>query len=85
MKLINFPYNKPGFDEGLGALIFSSPLILGMIVLVYFCIGAVLAIWAYYNAKKRKMKDKSWLLAILLTGFIGFLVYLTIRDPVPQQ
>lgn len=76
-----FFYNKPGFDEGLGAFIFGNPPILGMLVLVYFLIGAVLAIWSYKNAKKRKMKYKAWLVAILFSGFIGFLVYMTIRDP----
>jgi glucose uptake protein GlcU len=80
-----FFYDKPGFDEGLGAFIFSSPAMLGMIVLVYFLIGAGLAIWSYKNAKKRNMKYKAWLLAILLTGFIGFLVYLTIRDPLTSE
>jgi glucose uptake protein GlcU len=80
-----FFYNKPGFDEGLGALILGNPLILGMIALGYFIFGAILAIWAYRNAKKRHMKYKSWLLAILLTGFIGFLVYLTIRDPLSAK
>jgi glucose uptake protein GlcU len=76
-----FFYKKPGFDEGLGAFIFGNPPILGMLVLVYFLIGAVLAIWSYKNAKKRKMKYKAWLVAILFSGFIGFLVYMTIRDP----
>ncbi|MEJ2293750.1 MAG: hypothetical protein P8Y23_03190 [Candidatus Lokiarchaeota archaeon] len=74
-------YDKPGFDEGLGAFIFGHPAILGVLILVYFLIGAILAIWAYRNARRRNMKYKEWLIAILLTGFIGFLVYMTIRDP----
>ncbi len=80
-----FFYDKPGFDEGLGAFIFGNPPILGMIVLVYFLIGAVLSIWSYKNARKRNMKYKAWLIAILLTGFIGFLVYMTIRDPLVSE
>ncbi|MFX1480631.1 MAG: hypothetical protein ACFFCI_21285 [Promethearchaeota archaeon] len=82
---MSFPYNKPGFDEGLGALILGSPVIIGLIVLGYFIIGAILAIWSYRNAKQRKMKYKSWLIAILLSGIIGFLVYMTIRDPIPLK
>ena len=82
---MTLPYNEPGFDEGLGALILGSPLIIGLIVLGYYIIGAVLAIWSYINAKQRKMKYKSWLIAILLSGIIGYLVYMTVRDPIPLK
>ena len=84
LRLLFF-YDKPGFDEGFGALILGSPAIIGVIILGYFIIGAILAVWSYRNAKLRNMKYKSWLIAILLTGFIGFLVYLTIRDPIPSK
>ena len=80
-----FFYDKPGFDEGLGAYIFGHPLILGMIVLGYFLIGVVLAIWTYINANKRNMKYKAWLMAVIFTGLIGFLVYMTIRDPIETR
>ncbi|MFX1574885.1 MAG: hypothetical protein ACFFB0_19280 [Promethearchaeota archaeon] len=80
-----FFYDEPGFDEGLGALILGSPVIIGLIVLGYFILGAILAFWSYRNAKQRKMKYKYWLIAILLTGFIGYLVYMTVRDPMPLK
>lgn len=80
-----FFYDKPGFDEGLGALIFNSPLILGAIILGYFIIGAILAVWVYINSRKRGMKYKIWFLGVILTGFIGFLVYMTIRDPLRAE
>lgn len=80
-----FFYDTPGFDEAFGTLILGSPFILGMLVLIYYIIGAVLAIWVYKNAKKRNMKYKLWLYGTLLSGFIGFLVYLTVRDPLPKK
>ena len=79
-----FFYDKPGFDEGLGAFLLTPPM-MGVLVLIYFAIGVVLAIWVYSNAKKRNMKSRNWLIAIILSGFIGFLVYLTIREPLQQQ
>ena len=79
-----FFYDKPGFDEGLGAFLLTPPM-MGVLVLIYFAIGVVLAIWVYLNAKKRNMKSRNWLIAIILSGFIGFLVYLTIREPLQQQ
>ena len=79
-----FFYDKPGFDEGLGTFLLT-PAMMGVLVLIYFAIGVVLAIWVYSNAKKRNMKSRDWLIAVILSGFIGFLVYLTIRDPMHHQ
>jgi len=79
-----FFYDKPGFDEGLGTFLLT-PFMMGVLVLIYFAIGVVLALWVYSNAKKRNMKSRNWLIATIFSGFIGFLVYLTIRDPIQQQ
>ncbi|MFX1339749.1 MAG: hypothetical protein ACFFDK_14145 [Promethearchaeota archaeon] len=76
-----FFYDKPGFDEQFGNTVFSSILIPIIIVLIYYIIGLILALWVYKNTKKRNMNSKGWFIGILLTGLIGFIVYLTIRDP----
>ena len=80
-----FAYDVPGFDEQFGNVVFSSIMNVLIILLVYYFLALVLAIWTYKNAKKRGMKYKSWFLGVLLTGIIGLLVYLTIRDPLRPE
>jgi TctA family transporter len=69
---------------------FLAFLIFGGIIL--FIIGLIavwilLAVWVYRDAKKRGMEATLWLLLVLLTGFIGLIVYLIVRrdHPIQQQ
>ena len=80
-----FVYDKPGFDEQFGNMVFSSILIPIMIILLYYIIALVLALWVNKNSKKRNMNSKGWFIGVLLTGLIGFIVYLAIRDPLPTK
>ena len=47
---------------------------------VFFIIGIALAVWVYKDAKKRDMNAAVWLLIVLLTGCIGCIIYLIVRD-----
>ena len=78
-------YDKPGFDEQFGDMVFSSILIPIMIVIIYYVISLILALWVYKNSKKRNMNSKGWFIGVFLTGLIGFIVYLVIRDPLPIE
>ena len=55
---------------------------LGIVILgvVFFIIGIALAVWVYKDAKKRDMNAAVWLLIVLLTGCIGCIIYLIVRD-----
>ncbi len=55
-------------------------LILGLLV-----VWILLAVWVYRDAKKRGMEATLWLLVVLLTGFIGLVVYLIVRREHPIQ
>ncbi|HEA70930.1 hypothetical protein LCGC14_2389510 [marine sediment metagenome] len=55
-------------------------LIIIVVVILFFVIGLVLAIWVYKDAKKRDMNAAVWLLIVLLTGCIGCIIYLVVRD-----
>jgi len=75
---------EPG-DLGYALLAF---LVFGGIIL--FIIGLIavwilLAVWVYRDAKKRGMEATLWLLLVLLTGFIGLIVYLIVRREHPIQ
>ncbi len=61
---------------GLGFLLLL-PLIL---LAVFYIIAVLIAVWVYKDAKKRDMNAAVWLLITLLTGCIGCIVYLVVRD-----
>ena len=64
-------------DYGITAGIMMLIVILGV---VFFIIGIALAVWVYKDAKKRDMNAAVWLLIVLLTGCIGCIIYLIVRD-----
>ncbi|TFF88253.1 MAG: hypothetical protein EU550_01620 [Promethearchaeota archaeon] len=51
-----------------------------IITIIYFIIGILLAIWVYTDARKRDMDAPVWLLIVLLTGCIGCIIYLVVRN-----
>jgi TctA family transporter len=75
---------EPG-DFGYAFLAF---LVFGGIILfiiALFVVWILLAVWVYRDAKKRGMEATLWLLLVLLTGFIGLIVYLIVRREHPIQ
>lgn len=65
--------------DPLGAM---GGIILALIILVvvFYIIGILLAVWVYKDAKKRDMNAAVWLLIVLLTGCIGCIIYIVVRD-----
>ena len=65
--------------DPLGAI---GGIILALIILVvvFYIIGILLAVWVYKDAKKRDMNAAVWLLIVLLTGCIGCIIYIVVRD-----
>ena len=51
-----------------------------VVILVSCVISLLIAIWVYKDAKKRDMNATMWLLIVLLTGCIGCIIYLVVRD-----
>ncbi|HEC39431.1 hypothetical protein LCGC14_0735710 [marine sediment metagenome] len=62
------------------ALLAGVWLIIIVLVVVFFILGLLLAIWVYKDAKKRDMNAAVWLLIVLVTGCIGCIIYLVVRD-----
>ena len=71
--LLTFPFDPFG---ALGFLLIL-PIILAA---VWFIIAIIVAIWVYKDAKKRDMNAAVWLLIVLVTGCIGCIIYLVVRD-----
>ncbi len=51
-----------------------------VVLIVTYVIFFLIAIWVYKDAKKRDMNATVWLLIVLLTGCIGCIIYLVVRD-----
>jgi len=50
-------------------------------VVVLWCIVAIiLAVWVYSDAEKRGMEAALWMIIVLLTGIIGLIIYLIVRE-----
>jgi len=62
------------------ALLGGLYLIIIVIVAIYWIVALLLCIWVYKDAKKRDMNATMWLLIVLLTGCIGCIIYLVVRD-----
>ena len=69
-------FSIPDLFGALGFLIIL-PIILAA---VWFIIAIIVAIWVYKDAKKRDMNAAVWLLIVLVTGCIGCIIYLVVRD-----
>ncbi|MHA1608074.1 MAG: PLDc N-terminal domain-containing protein [Candidatus Freyarchaeota archaeon] len=51
------------------------------LVIALWCIVAIiLAVWVYRDAEERGMEGALWLIIVLLTGIIGLIIYLIIRE-----
>jgi TctA family transporter len=72
-----------GFGYAFLALLVFGGIILFIIGL--FIVWILLAVWVYRDARKRGMEATLWLLVVLLTGFIGLIVYLIVRRDHPIQ
>ena len=54
--------------------------VLIVVLVIFLIITILLAVWVYKDAKKRDMNAAVWLLIVLLTGCIGCIIYLIVRD-----
>ncbi|MHA1459187.1 MAG: PLDc N-terminal domain-containing protein [Promethearchaeota archaeon] len=71
--IFTFPLDPFG---ALGFLLILPLILAG----VWFVIAIIVAIWVYKDAKKRDMNAAVWLLIVLVTGCIGCIIYLVVRD-----
>jgi len=65
-------------DLGLFGGVFMMMIII--FAAIFWIIALLIAIWVYKDAKKRDMNAAVWLLIVLVTGCIGCIIYLVVRD-----
>lgn len=57
-----------------------------IIIFVGCCLNVLIGVWAYRDAEKRNMDNPAvWLAIVLLGGCIGCIVYLIVRNPIPES
>ncbi|NVM43434.1 MAG: hypothetical protein HWN79_00820 [Candidatus Lokiarchaeota archaeon] len=59
-----------------------TPLMIGIIIffIIFWIVAIGLVVWVYKDAKKRDMNAAVWLLIVLLSGCIGCIIYLIVRE-----
>jgi len=59
-----------------------TPLMIGIIIffIIFWVVAIGLAVWVYKDAKKRDMNAAVWLLIVLVSGCIGCIIYLIVRE-----
>ena len=59
-----------------------TPIMIGIIItlIIFWVIAIGLAVWVYKDAKKRDMNAAVWVLIVLLSGCIGCIIYLIVRE-----
>jgi ABC-type transport system involved in multi-copper enzyme maturation permease subunit len=50
-------------------------------VAIMFVIGILIAVWVYRDAQSRGMSGALWLIIVILTSWIGLIIYLVVRSP----
>ena len=68
------------FQDPFAGLFAGFILIFIVLIAVFYIIALLIAIWVYKDAKKRDMNAAVWLLIVLVTGCIGCIIYLVVRD-----
>jgi len=62
------------------AALYGLYIALAVVAVVFYIIAILIAVWVYKDAKKRDMNAAVWLLIVLVTGCIGCIIYLVIRN-----
>ncbi len=51
-------------------------IVVGALIVV----DVIIAVWVYRDARDRGMEAELWLIMVLLTGLIGLIIYLIVRE-----
>ncbi len=53
---------------------------LWIIILIWFILGIILALWVYKDAQKRYHNENIWIIIVIFLSIIGFLIYIFFRE-----
>ena len=58
----------------------NTLVFLAIIILIWFILGLVLAVWVYKDAQKRVHNENIWIIIVILLSIVGFLIYIFFRE-----
>ena len=58
----------------------NTLLIIFLVLIIWYVVAIFLAIWVYKDAQKRIHNENIWVIIVLISGIIGFLIYILHRD-----
>jgi len=50
-----------------------------LIPVIYWIVAILLCVWVYRDAESRGMNGALWLIIVLITGILGFIIYVVVR------
>lgn len=68
-----YDYANAGAYMGLGLAICAA------VVIIWFVVWLLIAIWVYKDAEKRGKSGVLWLIIVLFLGIIGLIIWLVVR------
>ena len=74
----NYPWNYTTPADA-GAMFGLGMAICAIVVIIWFIVWILVAIWVYKDAEKRGKNGVLWLIVVILLGLIGLIIYLVVR------
>lgn len=77
----DYPWNYT--NPGDAAAVFGLGLAAcAIIVIIWFIVWILVAIWVYRDAEKRGKSGALWLIIVILLGIIGLIIWLVVRGDI---
>jgi hypothetical protein len=72
----NYSYMNP---SDAGAMFGLGIAICAVVLIIWFIVWILVAIWVYKDAEKRGKSGVLWLIIVILLGLIGLIIWLVVR------
>jgi TctA family transporter len=67
-------------SDGIDQSIIPFVVVFVFLAIVWFVIAIVLGVWIYRDAESRGLDGTRWLIIVLISGIIGVIIYLVVRE-----
>ena len=71
-----------GDNTDAGAFLGLGLAVCAVVCIIWFIIALLIAIWVYRDAEKRGSSGVLWLIIVILTSWVGIIIWLIVRPPI---